>query len=106
VRLKIERLGGTGTMQNTAVECCNCGTESTCRRREFSEQAWTVLLLWNEVQAPAVDQPLCDSCYNELRETLIDRAEEMDVALTEHQSPLNSRTVAPPVPRPKVRKAG
>ena len=93
-------------MQNTTVECCNCGTESKCRRREFSEQAWTVLLLWNEVQAPAVDQPLCDDCYNELRETLIDRAGEMDMALTDQQSPLKSRQIPPTTPRPKVRKAG
>jgi hypothetical protein len=90
-------------MQHTASECCNCGTDSKCRRREFSEQAWTVLLLWNEVQASAVDQPLCDSCYDELRETLIDRAEELDGALN------TSKTVPaqrPATSRSRVRRAG
>ena len=30
-------------------------------------------MLWNEVQAAAVDQPICEHCYDELREVLIDR---------------------------------
>ena len=92
-------------MQHTASECCNCGTESKCRTREFSEQAWTVLLLWNEVQASAVDQPLCDSCYDELRETLIDRAEELDGALNSTQTTAKPRP-ASGTGRSKVRRAG
>lgn len=92
-------------MQHTSSECCNCGTESKCRRREFSEQAWTVLLLWNEVQPSAVDQPLCDSCYDELRETLIDRAEELDGAINNVQTPAKSRP-ATGTGRSKVRRAG
>ncbi len=90
-------------MQHTASECCNCGTDSKCRRREFSEQAWTVLLLWNEVQASAVDQPICDSCYDELRETLIDRAEELDGALNTAKPAPAQR---PATGRSRVRRAG
>ena len=61
--------------------CTNCSGEVKSRRRDFTEQAWTVLVLWGEVHKRAVDQPLCDHCYNELREVLIDRAEEIEAAL-------------------------
>ena len=98
-------------MQNSADQCSNCNTEAKCRRRDFSEQAWTVLLLWNEVQATAVDQPICDDCYGDLRETLIDRAEEIDAALSDttnvgKPSHVPTKPTAPTTPRPKVRKAG
>ena len=63
--------------------CNNCGCESSCRRRVFSEQAWTVLLLWNEINPQAVDQPICDECYQEIREILIDRSDEVDAAMQE-----------------------
>jgi hypothetical protein len=62
--------------------CPNCSIFSNCRRRDFSEQAMTVLLLWGEIAAASVDQPICDDCYEELREVLIDRAQEVDAALT------------------------
>ena len=68
-------------MQSLSQICGNCTVESKCRKREFSVEAWTVLVIWNEVQAAAVDQPLCDECYNELRETLIDRASDVAEAL-------------------------
>lgn len=61
--------------------CTNCSGEVKSRRRDFTEQAWTVLVLWGEIQKRAVDQPICDHCYNELREVLIDRAEEIEAAL-------------------------
>jgi hypothetical protein len=61
--------------------CPNCSVFSNCRRRDFSEQAMTVLLLWGEIAAASVDQPICDDCYDELREVLIDRADEVDAAL-------------------------
>jgi hypothetical protein len=62
--------------------CPNCSIFSNCRRRDFSEQAMTVLLLWGEIAAASVDQPICDDCYEELREVLIDRADEVDAALS------------------------
>ncbi len=95
-------------MQHVAESCCNCGEDTKSRRREFSEQAWTVLVLWSEVQTAAVDQPICEGCYNELREVLIDRAEEIESALAEPAPKKGvaaaKRPVAPA--RQKVRKAG
>jgi hypothetical protein len=67
-----------------ASNCNNCGNEHSCRRRVFSEQAWTMLLLWNEINPQAVDQPICDECYQEIREILIDRHEEVEAALQDN----------------------
>lgn len=61
--------------------CGNCGHSSKCRRRTFSEQAWTVLLLWNEINPGAVDQAICEDCYQEMRDILIDRTDEIDLAM-------------------------
>ncbi|MDD9950657.1 MAG: hypothetical protein OXT67_03735 [Zetaproteobacteria bacterium] len=61
--------------------CANCSNESVkCKRREFSLQAYTVLLLWQEMSPAAVDQPICEECYDELRDVLIDRRDEIEVA--------------------------
>lgn len=95
MKFKIERIGGRANMQHLADVCSNCASEEKCRRREFSDQAWSVLVLWNEIQTAAVDQPICDSCYDELREVLIDRADEVDAAVNE---PKTKTTV----PRPKA----
>jgi hypothetical protein len=61
--------------------CKNCNSHSFCRRRSFSEQAWTVLLLWNEINPGCVDQPICEQCYEEMRDILIDRANEIEAAM-------------------------
>ncbi len=77
-------LPNSASRQKTA-SCSNCSIEASCRRRVFSEQAWTVLLMWNEITPQAVDQPICDECYQEIREILIDRSEEVDSAMQETQ---------------------
>ena len=65
-----------------AETCSNCGSDSnSCRRRTFSEQALTVLLLWNEINPNAIDQGICDDCYQELRDVLIDRSDEIESSM-------------------------
>ncbi|MBP6218257.1 MAG: hypothetical protein KA436_06700 [Oligoflexales bacterium] len=70
---------------NSVSECTNCGVESKCRRRSFSEQAWTVLLLWNEISPASVDQPVCEACYEEMRNILIDRMDEIESAMNKRE---------------------
>ena len=107
VRFKIERVGGSNAMQSLSQMCCNCTVETKCRKREFSVEAWTVLVVWNEVQAAAVDQPMCDECYNELRETLIDRVSDVAEALSGSAAVQSSGATKVQSPaRAKVRKAG
>lgn len=99
-------------MQHVVEVCYNCETETKCRRRDFSEQAWSVLVLWHEVHTGAVDRPICDHCYDELREVLIDRAEEIEVVLREPAPNVGrpaaassaSRSAAKAPVRPKERK--
>ena len=62
--------------------CSNCHEEGLCRKRSFSSQVWTLLLLWDEVKAQAVEQSICDTCYMELREILMERVEEVEAALS------------------------
>jgi|APSaa5957512535_1039671.scaffolds.fasta_scaffold386262_1 hypothetical protein len=59
-------------------KCTRCHAESKLRHRQFSDQVLSALIIWGELQAKTVDKPMCDSCYDDLRETLIDRAEEMN----------------------------
>ena len=58
--------------------CTSCGkNSSSSTRRKFSEQAWTMLLAWGEIANKDTEQPICEECYWELREVLIDRASEV-----------------------------
>ena len=79
-------------LEDTAV-CKNCQEEERSYRRTFSEQAWTVLLLWKEISPEAVEQPICDSCYDELREILIDRRDEIELAMSEETEVAKIRAI-------------
>jgi hypothetical protein len=78
--------------------CAHCKENVKSKRRDFNEQTWAVLLVWGEVDRGAVDQPLCGGCYEELREVLIDRAGEIEVAL---QQPAGGQA-----PKISAKKAG
>lgn len=78
-------IGNNGESLSVSGTCHNCGVDAKCRRRTFSEQAWTVLLLWNEISPSAVDQPICEDCYEEMRDILIDRTDEIEVAMQQSE---------------------
>ena len=59
--------------------CLNCNVNRCSRQRVFSDETWTKLLLWNEISAEAVHKPLCDTCYFELRDILIDNMEDQEM---------------------------
>ncbi len=60
------------------TNCCSaCEGHVKSVRREFSDQAWSALVAWKEVQSTAVDSPLCNDCYFNFRDVLIERADEM-----------------------------
>ena len=58
--------------------CHHCGTKVTVRKRQFSDRAWSALVDWGEVRSETMGKALCDDCYVELREILIDRTHEME----------------------------
>lgn len=58
-------------------QCSSCEGQAKSLRREFSEQAWAALVAWKELHPKAVDAPLCNDCYFNFRDVLIERADEM-----------------------------
>lgn len=62
-------------------KCENCFSNQRSYRRDISAQIWSLLLHWNEVLPGAVDRPICDDCYQDIRDILIDREGEKEHAL-------------------------
>jgi|GEM_PF-3070640 hypothetical protein len=63
--------------------CTVCCEDRKSRYREFSPHAWTALLNWGEIDNPMIGQAMCDDCYTEFRDLLIERSDEV-AALAEH----------------------
>lgn len=59
------------------MNCPRCGVEAKLKARSFSDQAVAALVVWEELEKSVVDQPICGPCYDELREILIDRSDEV-----------------------------
>jgi hypothetical protein len=78
-----------------ADKCCQCGLEAKLRLREFSHQALAALVVWGEIEARNMDKAMCEPCYGDLREILIDRADEILIAATQ----------PPPAAAPAAKKA-
>ena len=62
---------------NKIAECPQCGIEGKLNKPSFSDQATAALVVWGELDAGLIGQAICRDCYNELRETLIDRSDEL-----------------------------
>lgn len=58
-------------------QCFSCDGHVRSVRREFSDQAWAALVAWKEIPSKAVDAALCNDCYFNFRDVLIERADEM-----------------------------
>jgi hypothetical protein len=69
--------------------CIVCGEERKIRYREFSPHAWTALVHWGELDASVIGQPMCNGCYNEFRDQLMDRGEEVAALAKEVSSQPN-----------------
>lgn len=72
--------------------CSRCSNLTFCKPREFSAKAWHALKVWHEVDEKLGSHeqaiPICNDCYLELREILIDRADEVEYAATLTPEPL------------------
>lgn len=58
-------------------ECPRCSNTSRLSKRTFSDQALAALVVWKDLSETLIDHPLCDDCYEELRDVLIERIEEV-----------------------------
>ena len=52
--------------------CKVCDRSARARRRELSGYAIAVLIGRGELDLGAAGRPMCDDCFDEIRETLID----------------------------------
>lgn len=65
-------------MRKSVTNSCSvCCEDRKSRSREFSTHAWSALTTWGEVEHKTFGQPMCEGCYRELRDLLIERAEEL-----------------------------
>jgi hypothetical protein len=65
-------------MRKSVTNSCSVCCESRkSRSREFSTHAWTALTMWGEVEQRTFNQPICEGCYRELRDLLIERSAEL-----------------------------
>jgi hypothetical protein len=65
------------------TDCCGaCEGQVKSVRREFSDQAWSALVTWKELERKSVDLPLCNDCYFNFRDVLIERADELKLLAT------------------------
>lgn len=74
--------------------CGCCGKDTPSRYRDFNEDSWQQLIAWGEVAVQAKNQPLCNVCYSDLRDVLIDHSIELQSA------PLLESPVAAKTPDP------
>ena len=58
--------------------CPRCHEAVKIRLRNFSQQALSALAEWGEMEPQIQGSAICDGCYDELREVLIDRVDELD----------------------------
>jgi hypothetical protein len=60
------------------TRCAICDEERKIRHREFSPHAWTALTVWGEVQSSQTGQAMCNGCYSDFRDLLIERSNEVE----------------------------
>lgn len=59
-------------------QCGCCRKHQTCRYRHFSPHSLNFLINCGEVEEEAIRRPVCDECYRDIRDVLIDRADELE----------------------------
>jgi hypothetical protein len=84
-------------------QCGSCDSAAKSIRREFSDQAWAALVSWSEVSPKAVHVPICNDCYLNFRDVLIERADEMRLLSSNIAS--NAKAVRMPRAASKVARA-
>lgn len=76
------------------LQCSSCEGHVKSVRREFSNQAWAALVAWNEISSKAVDDAICNDCYFNFRDVLIDRADEMRLISSNTATTVSSHSTA------------
>ncbi len=56
--------------------CPNCMTGAPLRLRDFSSHAQATLVARGDLSSDAVGKPICQPCYQEMRDILVDHENE------------------------------
>jgi len=60
--------------------CPRCGGDEACREASFSSSALAALVVWGELNKRFIDEPICGECIADLRDVLVERADEVHEA--------------------------
>ncbi len=64
-------------MSGKIQDCPRCSNAARLEKRPFSDQALAALIIWGDMEQKLVKEPICEECYNELRDILIERGEDI-----------------------------
>lgn len=73
---------------SSSIQCCgHCLADGRrLRHRDFSAPTWQLLVAWQEIGSATIGHPLCDDCYRDIREVLIERSTEVEMAMRDPSS--------------------
>lgn len=72
-------------------ECPRClAEEQTLKKMNFGDQVIAALVVWGELDRSLIDASVCSDCIEDLRDTLIERAEELSEETTAQKTPVAS----------------
>ena len=58
-------------------DCPRCSNAARLEKRPFSDQAVAALIIWGDMEQSLIGQAICEECYSELRDILIERGEDI-----------------------------
>ncbi len=64
-------------MNIKVCDCPRCGENTKVQKRLFSAMALSALITWGDLEETLVDEAICDDCYKELRDVLIENTDEL-----------------------------
>lgn len=64
-------------MMAKICNCPRCNENSKLQKRLFSDTALAALISWGDLEEHLISEAICDSCYKELRDVLIDCADQL-----------------------------
>ena len=64
-------------MKVKVCDCPRCGENTKVQKRLFSDVALAALIAWGDLEEDLVEEAICDDCYKELRDVLIDNTDEL-----------------------------
>jgi bacterioferritin-associated ferredoxin len=64
-------------MSGKIQDCPRCGNAARLEKRPFSDQALAALITWGDMERTLIGQAICEECYSEMRDILIERGEDI-----------------------------